>query len=77
MLNNTSSAKYKVYLLAGKARVTALKGTTTPRSEFDGLLISSRLLLLAVKSLNEKPSVVRITGDSQCTIAVMEAVLNE
>ena len=64
--------KYSVSLLAAKARVTSVRGSTAPRSELSGLLITSRLLLTVVPSMSMKPSKVTISGDSQCTIAAME-----
>ena len=59
-------------LLIAKARVTTVRGTTTPKSELSGLLIASRLLLTVLRSMPEKPSEVFIAGDSQCTIAALE-----
>ena len=63
---------YAVNLLASKARVTALRGSTTPRSELSGLLIASRLLKEVVKAMSEKPKKIYVIGDSQCTIAALE-----
>merc|ERR1712082_24003 len=70
--DNKQAPAYQVRLLAGKARVTPLKGSTASRSELSRLLILSRLLKVVVEALWEKPTSVTIAGDSQCTIATPE-----
>ena len=63
---------YDVSLYISKARVTGVRGSTTPRSELSSLLIASRLLITVVKALADKPEKVLVIGDSQCTIAALE-----
>ena len=67
-----SEERYSVSLMASKARVTGVRGSTTPRSELSGLLLASRLLLTVVKAMTDKPSHIYICGDSQCTIAALQ-----
>ena len=64
---------WKVTLYGSKARVTPAKGTTTPRSELNGLLILTRLLNVIVKAMEVKPRRISMFGDSECTIASVNA----
>ena len=65
----------EVRLLAAKARVTpsgAGARMSTPRTEMRGLLLLSRLVTSMLPGLVDKPSVISLFGDSQCTIASVE-----
>ena len=64
--------RYVVKLVCAKARVTAVRGTTAPRSEMCGFLILTRLLKVVVSAMDVKPSKVTIALDSQCTISAIE-----
>ena len=64
--------KFAVSLVCGKARVTPVKGITAPRSEVCGFLILTRLLKVVVSAMDEKPGMVTLAGDSQCTISATE-----
>ena len=52
--------------------MTPVKGTTAPRSELSGFLILTRLLKVVVSAMDQKPSLITIAMDSQCTISAME-----
>ena len=63
---------YEANLVCSKAKVTPLKRISTPRSELNGAVLLSRLLLFFLKSCsksNVKPKRVWIMGDSECTLA--------
>ena len=70
--SDTDEMSYQVRLIAGKARVTSIHGSTAPRSELSSLLVLSRLLLVVLRAMWEKPAQVILSGDSQCTIAALE-----
>ena len=68
-----------VRLLAGKARVTPTSSThgrtriSTPRVEMRGLLMLTRLIDELLPGIQVPPTEVMLMGDSQCTIACVEA----
>merc|ERR1712212_845192 len=68
-----------VRLLAGKARVTPTSSaqgrtrTSTPRVEMRGLLMLTRLIDELLPGIQVPPSEIMLMGDSQCTIACVEA----
>ena len=68
-----------VRLLAGKARVTPTSSSqgrlrdSTPRVEMRGLLILTRLVDELLPGIQVPPTEIMLIGDSQCTIACMEA----
>ena len=53
---------YSVRLLAGKARVTSVRGSTAPGLELNGLLILSHLLKMVLQAMWEKPDTSQIDG---------------
>ena len=60
-----------------KSRVTPLQRISTSRSELNGALLASRLVLSTLRSLSladEIPERVWIIGDSECTLASIEKV---
>ena len=61
-------------MLASKARVTpsADPKVSTPRNELRGLLYLVRLVTALLPGMVEKPASIFITGDSECTISVVE-----
>ena len=66
-----------VMLLCAKLRVTPLQRISTPRSELNGAVLASRLLLSSLRSLSSSeiiPARVWIIGDSECTLASLEKV---
>ena len=66
-----------VMLLCAKPRVTPLQRISTPRSELNGAVVGSRLLLSSLRSLSSSdviPSRVWMIGDSECTLASLEKV---
>ena len=66
-----------VRLMNSKSRVTPLDRISTPRSELNGAVLASRLLLSTIHSLSvadELPEKVWIIGDSECTLASLEKV---
>ena len=68
-----------VRLLAGKARVTPTSSsqgrtrTSTPRVEMRGLLMLTRLIDELLPGIQVPPAEIMLMGDSQCTIACVEA----
>ena len=64
--------EYYVQLVCAKARVTAAKGTTAPKSEASGYLILTRLLKVVINAMDVKPAEVTLAMDSQCTISAVE-----
>ena len=68
-----------VRLLAGKARVTPTSSSqgrlrdSTPRVEMRGLLMLTRLIDALLPGVQVLPTEVMLIGDSQCTIACVEA----
>ena len=66
-----------IRLMSCKSRVTPLQRISTPRSELNGALLASRLVLSTLRSLSpadEIPERVWIIGDSECTLASIEKV---
>ena len=66
---------YEANLACSKETVTPLKRISTPRSELNGAVLLSRLLLFYMKSCNKadlKPSKIWILGDSECTLSSTE-----
>ena len=70
--NIDGSDMFSVSLVCSKARVTPAKGITAPRSEISGFLILTRLLKVVVNSMDDKPEMITLAGDSQCTISATE-----
>ena len=67
----------QVSLLCAKTRVTPLQRISTPRSELNGAVIASRLLLSCIRSLLQSsiiPENVWFIGDSECTLASLEKI---
>ena len=67
----------KVILMSSKAHVTPLNRISTPRSELNGAVLASRLVLSSVKSLSKSdhlPERVWMIGGSECTLASLESV---
>ena len=72
-----SDQTVKVSLLSSKAHVTPLNRISTPRSELNGAVLASRLLLSSLKSLSacdHLPERAWIIGDSECTLSSLEKV---
>ena len=72
-----SNGSVDVSLLCAKTRVTPLQRISTPRSELNGAVIGSRLLLSCVRSLSQSdviPEKIWFIGDSECTLASLEKV---
>ena len=70
-----SDGSYDVNLACAKAKVTPLKRISTPRSELNGAVLLTRLLLFYLRSCTKagvEPKRVWILGDSECTLASME-----
>ena len=63
------SGGYHTALVTSKSRVTPQAGCTTPRSELNGLVVTTRILDQVLASLDVKPVRVTIIGDSTCTIS--------
>ena len=64
-----------VQLLSCKARITPLLRISTARSELNGAVLASVLVLSTVRSLSSSqdvPEVVWFIGDSECTLASLE-----
>ena len=69
---------FSSHLVLGKARVTPLRGFTTPRSELSGGVLVSRMAVRVARALDplnsdERPSSCIIMLDSECTIATLES----
>ena len=64
--------EYYVQLVCAKARVTAAKETTDPRSKASGYLILTRLLKVVINAMDVKPDEVTLAMDSQCTFSKVE-----
>ena len=65
----------KVYLAGSKTKVTPLKRISTPRSELNGAVLLTRLVLFVLKccvSSGVKPVKIWMLGDSECTLATGE-----
>ena len=71
-ISESDPDEYYVKLVCAKARVTAAKGTTAPRSEASGYLILTRLLKVVINAMDVKPAEVTLAMDSQCTISAVE-----
>ena len=66
-----------VRILNSKSRATPLQRISTPRSELNGAVLASRLVLSTLQSLSpcdEIPERVWMIGDSECTLASLEKV---
>ena len=66
---------YAAYLVLAKGRVTPLNGFTVFRSEMSGGVVTSRMVLRVVRSLQSldmKPISAIILLDSECTICTLE-----
>ena len=66
-----------VTLVCSKSHVTPLHHISTPRSELNGAVIATRLVLSAVESLSSSniiPERVWLIGDSECTLSSLEKV---
>ena len=68
-----------VHLLGAKARITPTSSSqgrlkdSTPRVEMRGLLMLARLIDTLLPGIQVPPAEVMLIGDSQCTIACVEA----
>ena len=71
-ISESDPDEYYVKLVCAKARVTAAKGTTAPRSEGSGYLILTRLLKVVINAMDVKPDEVTLAMDSQCTFSEVE-----
>ena len=71
-ISESDPDEHYVKLICAKARVTAAKGTTAPRSEASGYLILTRLLKVVINAMDVKPAEVTLAMDSQCTISAVE-----
>ena len=72
-----SDGSIYVQLVSCKSRVTPLQRISTPRSELNGAVVVSRLLLSTLRSLScsgEVPEKVWFIGDSECTLASIAKV---
>ena len=72
-----SDQTIKVSLLSSKAHVTPLNRISTPRSELNGAVLGSRLVLSSLRSLSASdhlPERIWMIGDSECTLASLEKV---
>ena len=70
-----SDGLYEVYLGCAKAKVTPLKRISTPRSELNGAVLLSRLVLFFLRSCvssGVNPLKIWMLGDSECTLASLE-----
>ena len=66
---------FNVYLACSKSKVTPLKRISTPRSELNGAVLLTRLMLFFLKSCISsgiKPHKIWLLGDSECTLATVE-----
>jgi hypothetical protein len=70
---NLEDGSVESRLIACKVRIVPSKGITTPRAELCGLLILSRLLNVIINSMQVLPESITCLGDSECTIACLEA----
>ena len=73
--SGTCPGHYSSTLLCAKSRVTPLRGFTIPRSELSGAVLASRLVMatvLALSSLQEKPTSSVLLLDSTCTISTLD-----
>ena len=64
-------------ILNSKSRTTPLQRISTPRSELNGAVVASRLVLSTLKSWSaamELPERVWMIGDSECTLSSIEKV---
>ena len=64
-----------IRLMSCKSRVTPLQRISTPRSELNGALLASRLVLSTLRSLSPVDEILErvwIIGDSECTLASIE-----
>ena len=69
---------FSAHFCIGKARVTPLRGFTTPRSEVSAAVLVSRMSNRVARALSfledeEKPANCVIMLDSECTIAMLDS----
>lgn len=64
--------EYKAGLIASKARVSPNWSKNTPRSELNGAVLLTRLLVRVIRAFDIKPSKVVIAGDSETILAARE-----
>ena len=74
--NEANDEVFHVQLLCAKSRVTPISGLTIPRSELSALLLSTRLILTAVKALSMveemQPDEAILLSDSECCISALD-----
>ena len=66
------NGSYDINLACSKTKVTPLKRISTPRSELNGAVLLTRLVLFYLKSCTKAgvvPKKVWLLGDSECTLA--------
>ena len=68
-----SKKTFNSRLLLAKARAISLSGMTVPRTEMNGLVLSTKLLDAALISMNEPPATVTCCLDSECTISAVKS----
>ena len=66
---------FSIFLACSKAKVTPLKRISTPRSEINGAVLLTRLMLFFLRSCVSSginPHKIWLLGDSECTLATVE-----
>ena len=66
---NLVSGGRSVQLVASKAKVAPIWGTSTPRMELNGAVLMMRVVLRVVLAMEEKPEQVWLAGDSETVLA--------
>ena len=71
-VENNGTTSFETRLMCGKARVTPIQGTTSPRSELQALLVLLRLTESVVRAMSDPPARVVLASDSECCIAALD-----